>query len=237
MFSFCLFICACCYSFSVFFLMIRRPPRSTRTDTLFPYTTLFRSLLRALEITARRARADRTITPWLAVPALLRSMQITQAVLPCLTIGDKALRLSPRDTQAIVLRNLRSLTDRAEEGLVRLQALEAARLRAAAALHGAHRPGNLLALLSLVHFVPVVSPRMLARRLDVTIYGAGKLLSRAAELDLRVAVSGRQAWRTYMTRDLAIAFGFGVRPVGRPPAPPQALPDFIPALEIGRAHV
>src|SRR3546814_7156811 len=25
------------------FLMIRRPPRSTRTDTLFPYTTLFRS--------------------------------------------------------------------------------------------------------------------------------------------------------------------------------------------------
>src|SRR3546814_8395102 len=25
-----------------FFLMIRRPPRSTRTDTLFPYTTLFR---------------------------------------------------------------------------------------------------------------------------------------------------------------------------------------------------
>src|SRR3546814_12284078 len=35
---------------SFFFLMIRRPPRSTRTDTLFPYTTLFRSqaLLRDL---------------------------------------------------------------------------------------------------------------------------------------------------------------------------------------------
>src|SRR3546814_14915919 len=32
-------ILLCC----VFFLMIRRPPRSTRTDTLFPYTTLFRS--------------------------------------------------------------------------------------------------------------------------------------------------------------------------------------------------
>src|SRR3546814_9628693 len=31
-------LCHCC-----FFLMIRRPPRSTRTDTLFPYTTLFRS--------------------------------------------------------------------------------------------------------------------------------------------------------------------------------------------------
>src|SRR3546814_15241895 len=32
----------------VFFLMIRRPPRSTRTDTLFPYTTLFRSRVEAL---------------------------------------------------------------------------------------------------------------------------------------------------------------------------------------------
>src|SRR3546814_17726251 len=29
--------------FLYFFLIIRRPPRSTRTDTLFPYTTLFRS--------------------------------------------------------------------------------------------------------------------------------------------------------------------------------------------------
>src|SRR3546814_12764575 len=29
--------------FVFFFLMIRRPPRSTRTDTLFPYTTLFRT--------------------------------------------------------------------------------------------------------------------------------------------------------------------------------------------------
>src|SRR3546814_11106306 len=39
----------CCFlylpniHFFFFFLMIRRPPRSTRTDTLFPYTTLFRS--------------------------------------------------------------------------------------------------------------------------------------------------------------------------------------------------
>src|SRR3546814_13872494 len=51
----------------VFFLMIRRPPRSTRTDTLFPYTTLFRSTLRAAKCGAppiaagdelERARGD-----------------------------------------------------------------------------------------------------------------------------------------------------------------------------------
>src|SRR3546814_18388907 len=34
-----LFVLFCLF----FFLVIRRPPRSTRTDTLFPYTTLFRS--------------------------------------------------------------------------------------------------------------------------------------------------------------------------------------------------
>src|SRR3546814_4994862 len=39
--------------FCFFFLMIRRPPRSTRTDTLFPYTTLFRS-----QIAHRRIEPD-----------------------------------------------------------------------------------------------------------------------------------------------------------------------------------
>src|SRR3546814_15999828 len=34
----------CLICLFLFFLMIRLPPRSTRTDTLFPYTTLFRSL-------------------------------------------------------------------------------------------------------------------------------------------------------------------------------------------------
>src|SRR3546814_17102060 len=45
MFSQCFFIYILLSfrSFVFFFLMIRRPPRSTRTDTLFPYTTLFRS--------------------------------------------------------------------------------------------------------------------------------------------------------------------------------------------------
>src|SRR3546814_12895100 len=41
-----MFCCSC-----VFILMIRRPPRTTRTDTLFPYTTLCRSLaLAGLEL-------------------------------------------------------------------------------------------------------------------------------------------------------------------------------------------
>src|SRR3546814_3947478 len=58
--------------------MIRRPPRSTRTDTLFPYTTLFRSILRnrvahyepiiALPL-AQRYASITTLTGWLSPSA------------------------------------------------------------------------------------------------------------------------------------------------------------------------
>src|SRR3546814_6831135 len=54
-----------CLCFLFFFLMIRRPPRSTRTDTLFPYTTLFRSdpdLFRP----GRLSAADRAVRGWRA---------------------------------------------------------------------------------------------------------------------------------------------------------------------------
>src|SRR3546814_2193076 len=48
--------------------MIRRPPRSTRTDTLFPYTTLFRSLY---FMAAWWVRSADTITPWQYAGAIL----------------------------------------------------------------------------------------------------------------------------------------------------------------------
>src|SRR3546814_11282887 len=49
----CLFV-----SYGFFFLMIRLPPRSTRSDTLFPYTTLFRS-----HILKCRALGDIVMSP------------------------------------------------------------------------------------------------------------------------------------------------------------------------------
>src|SRR3546814_11065678 len=51
--------------FLLFFLMIRRPPRSTRTDTLFPYTTLFRSKI------AGRAFLGERVLPLLGFPVTL----------------------------------------------------------------------------------------------------------------------------------------------------------------------
>src|SRR3546814_12807136 len=67
----------------VFFLMIRRPPRSTRTDTLFPYTTLFRSLANAL------AGADVAATPiaWTAHVDDCARLQEFPLVLPLLAWG------------------------------------------------------------------------------------------------------------------------------------------------------
>src|SRR3546814_3427814 len=43
--------------------MIRRPPRSTRTDTLFPYTTLFRSDEARLDQAVRSALLGRQLSP------------------------------------------------------------------------------------------------------------------------------------------------------------------------------
>src|SRR3546814_2919075 len=43
--------------------MIRRPPRSTRTDTLFPYTTLFRSKQNKLTFTDMINKAGKKVAP------------------------------------------------------------------------------------------------------------------------------------------------------------------------------
>src|SRR3546814_13245105 len=56
--------------------MIRRPPRSTRTDTLFPYTTLFRSLDELLDLVepGRRARLQALDATDAALARHLRDM-------------------------------------------------------------------------------------------------------------------------------------------------------------------
>src|SRR3546814_15096249 len=51
-----------------FFLMIRRPPRSTRTDPLFPYPTLFRSVARIV-VLPRAVEEDDDVGPGEAADA------------------------------------------------------------------------------------------------------------------------------------------------------------------------
>src|SRR3546814_19222194 len=54
----------------LFFLMIRRPPRSTRTDTLFPYTTLFRSDTIRGYIAARHPQEAGRVTDFVSTTML-----------------------------------------------------------------------------------------------------------------------------------------------------------------------
>src|SRR3546814_9688397 len=64
--------------------MIRRPPRSTRTDTLFPYTTLFRSF----DLPARRTR--------LAHRLLHAGVRLSGATDPCRGAAVAQFRYLPR---------------------------------------------------------------------------------------------------------------------------------------------
>src|SRR3546814_14083138 len=66
--------------------MIRRPPRSTRTDTLFPYTTLFRS--RFVEGPAKRVTAT---ADGHACTAGLRIGHVGFHLLQCLDVDQRAL--------------------------------------------------------------------------------------------------------------------------------------------------
>src|SRR3546814_2310977 len=62
--------------------MIRRPPRSTRTDTLFPYTTLFRSVYSSIDHGGRYAFANQPgIVHW-------NLAQLAQCLLPILDQDD-----------------------------------------------------------------------------------------------------------------------------------------------------
>jgi hypothetical protein len=90
------------------------------------------------------------------------------------------------------------------------------------------RPGALTRLLALAQLRPLLSPQSAAHALGLTLSGAGKLLARAAALELLVEVSGRRAWRVYLVPDVAVELGLKPprrgRPTSRLPTPDPAGP-------------
>src|SRR3546814_6091691 len=80
-----------------FFLMIRRPPRSTRTDTLFPYTTLFRS--------ARPGGLFLYLRPWLSGDGAMRSEEHTSELQSLMRISYAVFCLKKKNN---ALPNIRS---------------------------------------------------------------------------------------------------------------------------------
>src|SRR3546814_14376149 len=85
---------------SVFFLMIRRPPISTRTDTLFPYTTLFRSDLYVRWGDRSRSRLD----GFDRLPGLIRN---------CGIAGSRPTDLPMHDISCSTPDELITITDKA----------------------------------------------------------------------------------------------------------------------------
>src|SRR3546814_2537725 len=85
--------------------MIRRPPRSTRTDTLFPYTTLFRSCARDIRTNEDLRRDERYAFP----DASVRARPVRGAVAARRIMGDAA---RDRDAAAFGVRRRTGRTAR-----------------------------------------------------------------------------------------------------------------------------
>src|SRR3546814_11693039 len=125
--------CSCVFGFLVrfdlvfsifhyfFFLMIRRPPRSTRTDTLFPYTTLFRS---------REINEDFEI---FGTPELVLDLSADK---PCAFICARLCDVAPDGTSSRVTYGVLNLTHR--DSHAQPEALEPGRDRKSTRLNSRH---------------------------------------------------------------------------------------------------
>src|SRR3546814_20569644 len=85
--------------------MIRRPPRSTRSDTLFPYTTLFRSLRLALLVVRHQQRLD----------GALQALELADLLVDAL-LGRLEQDLPLVDLAGALLDLLAALRERLQEG-------------------------------------------------------------------------------------------------------------------------
>src|SRR3546814_12298738 len=80
---------------SCYFFMIRRPPRSTRTDTLFPYTTLFRSIITTVNDIAERSSL-------LALNAAIEAAAAGEHGLSFAVVADEMKNLASQAKEATV---------------------------------------------------------------------------------------------------------------------------------------
>src|SRR3546814_8108365 len=76
--------------------MIRRPPRSTRTDTLFPYTTLFRSRIIEQDLAERADRGQRRaqLVADRREELVLHAVELLEARIGLAQLGGQRLQLA-----------------------------------------------------------------------------------------------------------------------------------------------
>src|SRR3546814_11902674 len=95
----------------VFFLMRRRPPRSTRTDTLLPYTTLFRSGVRRVNTVSFDDDWSRMIDKTGEIVAMAREYDVTVTIESCPMLTVKTLAQALDVISAVNLPNFKLLID------------------------------------------------------------------------------------------------------------------------------
>lgn len=173
-------------------------------------------LFQAFGIQRQYAMRVQGIEAWLALPIVLHRLGLTLSPLPCLVAGSKSFRFPGGPPIETVRATCRALAQSAHRGAAMLDDLEYAHRAALRAISQEYRAGKLPDLLSLSLHLGVLSPARVAAELKLSVAGAGKLLDRAAELDLLIEISGRRSWKIYATRDLAVAFGFRKPVQGRP---------------------
>src|SRR3546814_5509195 len=105
MVSFFCCVVADCDVGDVFFLMLRRPPRSTRTDTLFPYTTLFRSHRHRRDAAGGGRQARRGCRRWRTarLPTSSRSEEHTSELQSLMRISYAVFGLKKKLMQSTVI--------------------------------------------------------------------------------------------------------------------------------------
>src|SRR3546814_7299610 len=90
--------------------MLRRPPRSTRTDTLFPYTTLFRSGVPSGSRPSQRPLHGRSVSAWGGRPPADRvdhPVRVERGICRC--VAATGVRQAPRDRSEEHTSELQSL--------------------------------------------------------------------------------------------------------------------------------
>src|SRR3546814_16647389 len=99
-----------------FFLIVRQPPRSTRTDTLFPYTTLFRSFdgdLHEASETIDRDRLIGALTAYLTSNDLGADWSTVAALRPEPLVNTLAMTCPPAPSEKQAIRESDGLAERA----------------------------------------------------------------------------------------------------------------------------
>jgi hypothetical protein len=185
-----------------------------------PELTATGSRLQQLLLWYAKAGMTDQLKACLSWPFALVRFKLSAVPLPCLVTGH-AFPAPLTPYKALIM--LKRLHRQAHEGLRLLDQLEAAHSAFASRLVTVRKPKQLIRLSALSMAMPVLEPVLVARRFDLSLAAAGRLLRHAEELNLVVEVTGRGTWKRYVAIDIARELDIRPRSAGRPPKPAMSI--------------